>query len=77
MASINSVNDIDNFRTALSLRNRFGGSDIFDEALVKAIELGEQVNWGDVLVSMSTEYCELAKKRAYDRFWSEANKLCR
>ena len=70
-------NNLDDFRRALCLRNDFGWCGAFDNALVKAVQLGEQVHWASVINDMASEYAEQTKNRTLDRFWSKADKIHR
>lgn len=71
------MDNMNDFRTALCLRNDLGWNCAFDNALVKAIQYGEQVNWCDVINGMATEYAEQAKNRTLDKFWNKADKVRR
>lgn len=74
---MDEVNNTDNFRIALCLRNDFGWCGAFDNALINAIQFGEQVNWSTVIKDMGSEYAERAKNRTLDKFWSKAEKVHR
>lgn len=74
---MSEIDNINNFRTALCLRNDLGWCGAFDTALVNAIQNGNAINWTVVINDMATEYAEHAKNRTLDKFWSKVEKVRR